>query len=62
LNIKLIGSIILGCDIKFSLEDVNLEYVKKDESAIYSKALHYQHPDVKELKKYKQKAERLFKI
>uniref|UniRef100_A0A915LVF4 BTB domain-containing protein n=1 Tax=Meloidogyne javanica TaxID=6303 RepID=A0A915LVF4_MELJA len=33
------GSITLGCEVEFTLEDLTLEYVKKDESALYSKAL-----------------------
>uniref|UniRef100_A0A915NZ88 BTB domain-containing protein n=1 Tax=Meloidogyne floridensis TaxID=298350 RepID=A0A915NZ88_9BILA len=33
------GSITLGCEVEFTLEDLTLEYIKKDESALYSKAL-----------------------
>uniref|UniRef100_A0A1I8B9P2 BTB domain-containing protein n=1 Tax=Meloidogyne hapla TaxID=6305 RepID=A0A1I8B9P2_MELHA len=33
------GSITLGCEVEFTLENLNLEYIKKDESAIYSKDL-----------------------
>ncbi|CAK5110252.1 unnamed protein product [Meloidogyne enterolobii] len=33
------GSITIGCEVEFSLKDLNLEYIKKDESALYSKAL-----------------------